>query len=922
MPDPVRARFDDFELDEANARLVRSGRPVEIPPRAFAVLCALLRRPDQLLTKDVLLDEVWGHRHVSESVLKTLVSQLRRALGDDAQHPRFIETAARRGYRFVGRLAAAGASPGAPIPAAAPSSPPSPAQPAALIGRARPLATLQAAWAGAARGQRQVLFLAGEPGIGKTTLVDHFAAARFPLVGAMGLGQCVEHHGAGEPYMPLLEALQALARADGEWVALMRRVAPSWLAQMPWHLDDDDRLRLPREVAGATQDRMLRELGELLDRAGAAQPLLLVLEDLHWSDAATAQAIAYLARRRTAAALMVVGTFRPADLIATDHPLAGLRQELLVHRLCRELNLEAFAEADVGALVAGRLDGADVPEDFARALHDHSGGLPLFAADVLDELIAGGALRRDARGWTFPEPQALGVPAALATMVERRLARLAPPLRRLLVVASVAGVEFTHAVLAAALDEEPAALLDPLDALCGHEAWLRAGQAATLPDGRGVTTYRFRHALYRHAVYGAIEAGTRLHWHRRVADALRAVHGAEAEAYAAERALHDERGGEPASAAREGVTVAGRALARGEARAALAAARHALRLGPATPAVELELRVVEGVAASRLQVITEPEVTVAFDRAAALAADAPPGPVRARALHAHWWIAFARGELAEAGRRARLMQERAGDDPLLRVASGSALGLTAALSGEFASARRHLEDVVAALATPDTALPFGSFVHDPGVEARGYLALVHWWCGDAAAARRLADAAIDRAAALRHPISLLVALNLAAALHYFADEWRPALAMTERVFEVIEEYGLSRAPGSFAWLHGHLVAALGRAEDGLAEIRRAEASCRALGLLVGLTGCKLHLAEACRDAGLPDEALQAADDGLALAEASGERFLVSPLLRVRAGLLAARGDAAGAAAARAAALATARAQGASFHAARAEAAAA
>ena len=98
---PLRMRFEGFELDEENARLLCDGRAVDLPPKPFELLCALARRPGSLLTKNALLDEVWGHRFVSESVLKTVIGKLRIALQDDARKPRFIETVSRRGYRFI-----------------------------------------------------------------------------------------------------------------------------------------------------------------------------------------------------------------------------------------------------------------------------------------------------------------------------------------------------------------------------------------------------------------------------------------------------------------------------------------------------------------------------------------------------------------------------------------------------------------------------------------------------------------------------------------------------------------------------------------------------------------------------------------------------------------------------------------------------
>jgi DNA-binding winged helix-turn-helix (wHTH) protein len=98
---PVRVRFDAFELDETNALLLRDGKAVTLAPKPFGVLCALARRPGSLLTTNALLDDVWGHQFVTDSVLRTAISELRTALDDDARKPRYIETVSRRGYRFI-----------------------------------------------------------------------------------------------------------------------------------------------------------------------------------------------------------------------------------------------------------------------------------------------------------------------------------------------------------------------------------------------------------------------------------------------------------------------------------------------------------------------------------------------------------------------------------------------------------------------------------------------------------------------------------------------------------------------------------------------------------------------------------------------------------------------------------------------------
>ncbi len=974
---PLLARFGDFVLDEANARLCRGERPVELPPKAFAVLCTLLRQPGRLVAKDALLDAVWGHRHVSESVLKSTISQLRAALDDDARQPRCIETASRRGYRFIAGLGPVAAAPSeahpaavespspaapaaaghavaappwpdatlapatsvpAPVPGWAPvpapaASGPGPAAPDALplVDRDGALAALHAAWDAARQGRRQLVLVAGEPGIGKTALIDRFTASlaalpSSPLAPApvQALGPCVEHYGAGEPYMPVLEALNMLCRRDdgAALVELMRRVAPTWLVQLPWFLGDEDRRRLPREVAGATQDRMLRECGELLDRLTAERPLLLVLEDLHWSDHATVQLIGYLARRRTAAALMLLGSFRPTEVIVEEHPLAGLRQELRLHRLCRELDLESLSEAGVGALVAARLGGAEAPEDFVRALHAHTEGLPLFAVALLDELQADGALRRAGDGWVFPDATGFRLPRGIAGVVEKQIARLPEPLRQLLNAASVAGAEFEHLMLAELLPMPADAAQALLDEAAARGHWLRCLGAEAAGE-RIATRYAFRHVLFQHVFYERLGPAQRMGWHRRVAEALRRTPAGRAPdaGAGAELALHLERGGLAAEAVAQWATVGRRALGRSAARAALRAARHALALHAQAPdawggaGVELELRVLEGVSLSRLHVISTPEVAAAFERARALCDAAEPGPALARALHGLWWVAFARGELPQAAAIARRISSlaTAGGNAVLRLAGCSANGLTLSMMGELREAQRQLEAAIETYRQVGDDLPPGMFVQDPGVEAHGYLALVCWWRGRPGAARRHAREAVALAERIRHPISELIAHHLAAVLHYFAGEPALAMAQTDAIHPLMRRHGLPEDPGAFGWLHGHLRAAAGEVDEGFAEMFAAERSCRRLGMCIAMTGFHMHLAEACCEAGRIDDGLAAVDAGLAIAQAQQERFLLSPLHRVRAELQAARGERAAALTSYAEAARIAHEQDAGFH---------
>src|SRR6185436_7911023 len=145
-------------------------------------------------------------------------------------------------------------------------------------------------------------------------------------------------------YMPVLEAIGRLCREQPQVVDVLRANAPMWLLQMPSLVSASDRESLSREVSGATRERMLREMGEALEALTSDLPLVLILEDLHWSDYSTLDLISYLARQRQAAQLMLIGTYRNVELIVSGHPLRAVKQELLAKQQCEELPLEYLSE--------------------------------------------------------------------------------------------------------------------------------------------------------------------------------------------------------------------------------------------------------------------------------------------------------------------------------------------------------------------------------------------------------------------------------------------------------------------------------------------------------------------------------------------------------------------------------------------------
>jgi predicted ATPase len=197
-------------------------------------------------------------------------------------------------------------------------------------------------------GERQSVFIATEPGNGKATLAHEFqhqAAANVPGLRA-ACGQCVEGYGSKEAYYPMLEALGQLCRGFGgnSVVRALAEQAPTWLVQFPALVKPEHREMLQQEILGATRQRMLREIGDALNTIASGSPLLLVLEDLQRADPFTVDPISAVARSRTPAKLMFVGTYRQMDVAVSGHPMQALKPDLLIHRLCREITLEPLEE--------------------------------------------------------------------------------------------------------------------------------------------------------------------------------------------------------------------------------------------------------------------------------------------------------------------------------------------------------------------------------------------------------------------------------------------------------------------------------------------------------------------------------------------------------------------------------------------------
>ena len=447
----MRFVFGECVLDTDRYELRRNGLVQRVEPQVFDVLALLVRGRDRVVTKEEILDAVWGNRFVSESALTSRVKAARKAIGDDGRGQRLIRTVHGRGYQFVGPVQE---SSGTPTSAAAPRR--FRPKPTELVERDEPLAALEAAYESAAAGYGQVALISGEPGIGKTALVSRFAAdlpERSVLWGAC------DDLLTPKPLGPFHDI------ADGVSAGLTSAIT--------------DR-SAPQEIH--------RLLVDELDRSPS--PTVLVIEDVHWADDATLDAVTFIGRRIAGLPAMLVLTFRSGEVSATDPlhaTLAAVRSPMTLY-----LELTPLSHSAVASLAGDRSD-----EVYAA-----TGGNPFFVSELLTA-----------------EPES--VPPSVAHAVVGRAARLSDEALYLVELVSVVPTRISTSVLDGVM---------PLWTLAAEEAE-RHNLVHVSADH-----VQFRHELARNAILSNVPGARRRRLHTEIleillktgADPADIVHHAEA----------------------------------------------------------------------------------------------------------------------------------------------------------------------------------------------------------------------------------------------------------------------------------------------------------------------------------------------------------------------------------------------------------
>ncbi len=512
--------FGEFELDQRLFQLRRSDHTVKLEPKIFDVLAYLVAHRDRVVTKDELLEKLWPGEFVSESVLPRCITAARKALGDDAAVPQFIQTVHGRGYRFVAPVQMnAGGSAAADLESRTPMT--QMPHHTTFVGREAAMDTLAAGLDAAIRGQGSLILLVGEPGIGKTRTAEQIATVARARSARVATGRC--HDGEGAPaFWPWVQILRSCS--DGA-------DANSLVAELGLTTDDVVELERPaRRDASSTlppeqaRFRLFDNVTRFLVRTAQTRPLVLVLDDLHWADKPSLLLLQFFTRQMRESHILAVATYRDVE-VRRQRPLAAVLSGLAREAHCMRVALRGLSQVEVARFIQATA-GSGAADAVVAAIHQMTDGNPFFVGEMVRLLAGDDRLGRADQTATL----GLTLPQGVRDAIGRRLAVLSAPCNDALRIAAVIGREFDLRTLESVANVPGERLLELL-----HEA----DEAGFLSEPAGaVGRYAFAHALVRETLYEEIPTPVRVRLHRRVGEVLEAAHTSDAGPYLAELAHH------------------------------------------------------------------------------------------------------------------------------------------------------------------------------------------------------------------------------------------------------------------------------------------------------------------------------------------------------------------------------------------------
>lgn len=434
---------------------------------------------------------------------------------------------------------------------------------AVFVGRAGELQHLEQHLERALQGHGKVVFLTGEAGAGKSSLVKRFlidAALHAPEARIIG-ADCSEQYGAGEPYQPFVEALRdLLAGGDAgtkqrpRFRDLARELAPHWIAAIPVAGDilaatAATAVELKESLGGGTataappsEEALFFQYTELLLAAAQEHPVVLFIDDLHWADHATVSLLGHIGRKIADKPVLILGTYRPADVDVAKHPIKQAKLELERYGVAEEVRLSTLASDDLRELIAEELEGRPAP-DLVDWLEDVAGSNPLFFTELLRWAVDQGVAEQRHGEWVLARvPEAVEIPRSAESAIEKRLNRLDPEVYKVLEYASVEGDEFDSVVLSRLLDMDELELEETLEPLSRVHALIELSETRDLPNGDLASVYEFSHSLFQDVLHRNLQGKRRILLHRKVASILEEIYASDTSSIAHKLAVHYDEG--------------------------------------------------------------------------------------------------------------------------------------------------------------------------------------------------------------------------------------------------------------------------------------------------------------------------------------------------------------------------------------------
>ncbi len=778
------------------------------------------------------------------------------------------------------------------------------------VGRDAERAALLSAYARVRDGRSLILGVSGEAGLGKTTLIEDSLAILIqqPERPIVARGRCSERLAGAEAYLPILDALDHLLhRTTRESLhQVMKTAAPTWYLQVAAGASDQASVaRLRAEAEAASQERMKRELGALFEDISRAQPVILFLDDLHWADASTVDLVNYLASRFADMRVLVLVTYRPADMALAGHPFLAVKGDLLARGAFEELALRFLAPADVARYLSIEFPEHAFPDDFATVIHGKTEGNPLFMADLVRYLRDSGAIVEADDRWTLasalPDVPAM-LPESVKGMIQRKIERVDELDRKVLLAAAVQGHEFDSATVAEAAELDAADVEDRLDRLERVHVLVERGAEREFPDLSLTLDYRFVHVLYQNALYASLKPARRAALSGRVAKSLVAHHGDRVAAVAGRVAVLFEAARDFASSARYYFVAAQHATGLYAFREAQSLAERGLDAlrglpeGPERIQLELGLQMIRGLALRMMKGWAAPELEPVFIRARQICHSLADPPELVPVLWALTLFYAIRGNLREYRERAEdvlRMAERSGN-PAFLMGGYHLVGVSGEFIGDMEESRRLLEQGIALHVPADHLKYTAMYGLDPGMICRAMVSRPLWVLGypDQALARATETLALARSQ--RQPMTLAFALLVLEGVHLYRGEPAEVVGLGDEVIALAKDYGLAQEKEWGRAFQGSAYTRLGRLDEGIEQLKDSIAVQQAIGSGLVRTAFLALLADPLCRAGRIDEGLRAIDEGFAHAEAMNEGGYLAELHRMRGELLLSGGDAAGA----------------------------